>query len=379
MDRLSTSRNGKTFGMERVGCVVIGAGLIGLAIARRLARHGLEPIILEAATAFGSGISSRNSEVIHAGMYYPPGSMRTKLCVRGNQLLRQFAADYGVAHAMVGKLIVAHDADEETKLQHILQRAQANGVHGLHAIPAMQAMEMEPSLFCHAALFSPDTGIIDSHGLMLALLGDAEAHGAVIAYGSPVIGGQIHDQGMVLQIGDQDHTTLLAERVIIAAGLNACPVARSLGLAHVPSNYLCKGNYFTLTGATPFRHLVYPVPVAAGLGTHFTLDLAGRGRFGPDVEWIEHEDYWVDPSRGDQFYAAIRRYWPDLPNGALEPAYAGIRPKIHAPHEDAADFVLHGPQDHGVKGVIALYGIESPGLTSCLAIAEDVGERLSRA
>jgi L-2-hydroxyglutarate oxidase LhgO len=292
--------------------------------------------------------------------------------VRGNHLLRQFAADHGVAFSMVGKLIVAHDGSEESKLQHILQRAERNGVTGLHAIPAAQAREMEPDLFCHAALFSPDTGIIDSHGLMLALLGDAERHGAVIAYGSPVTGGHHTPQGTVLEVGGQESSTLSARQVVLAAGLNSCPLGRLLGLPHVPNNYLCKGNYFTLTGRTPFQRLVYPVPVAAGLGTHFTLDLAGRGRFGPDVEWIEQEDYVVNPARGDQFYDAIRRYWPGLPDGALEPAYAGIRPKIHSPQEDAADFALHGPAQHGFPGIVALYGIESPGLTSSMAIAEQV-------
>jgi L-2-hydroxyglutarate oxidase LhgO len=363
--------------MERVECVVIGAGVVGLAIAQEIARTGREVVILEAEKTIGSGISSRNSEVIHAGMYYPPGSVRARLCVRGNQLLRHFAAEYGVAHSMVGKLIVAHDHSEVAKLHQILDRAKANGVHGLREISPSEAMEMEPNLFCHAALLSPDTGIVDTHGLMLALQGQAEQHGAMIAFASPVQGGQATPDGFVLQVGGDYPSHLLAKCVVIAAGLQSCPLGRALGLANVPQNYLCKGNYFTLTGKMPFQKLIYPVPVAAGLGTHYTVDLAGRGRFGPDVEWIEQEDYLVNPRRADQFYAAIRRYWPALPDDALEPAYAGIRPKIHAQHEEAADFTVHGPNQHGVPGLIALYGIESPGLTSSLAIAEWVSHQIS--
>jgi L-2-hydroxyglutarate oxidase LhgO len=358
--------------MERVEAVIVGAGVIGLAIARQLAISGHDVIILEAEGHFGSGISSRNSEVIHAGMYYPPGSLRAALCVRGNALLQEFAASHAVPYSMVGKLIVAHDRSEESKLELIAQRAAANGVIGLRSLSGAQAMEMEPLLSCHAALFSSNTGIIDSHALMLALLGDAEKHGAVIAYGSPVLGGTPTRDGTVLNVGGIEPTQIMARHLVLAAGLQTCPLARTLNLPQVPQNYLCKGNYFTLSGAMPFRHLVYPIPVAAGLGTHYTLDLAGRGRFGPDVEWIEQEDYTVNPQRADQFYQAIRRYWPSLPNGILEPAYAGIRPKIHAAHQDAADFQIQGPQEHGIPGIIALYGIESPGLTSSLAIAERV-------
>lgn len=363
--------------MERVECVVIGAGVIGLAAARRLALAGCEVVVLDAETTIGTGISSRNSEVIHAGMYYPPGSLRAQLCVRGNRLLRDFAAAHGVAHSMVGKLIVAHDESEMAKLQQILDRAQANGVSGLRAIPASQAMEMEPNLFCHGALFSPDTGIVDTHGLMLALQGEAEEHGAMLAFGSPVIGGRVTADGVVLQVGGTEPSELLAQQLVIAGGLRSCIIGRALGLPDVPQDYLCKGNYFTLTGAMPFQHLVYPVPVAAGLGTHYTVDLGGRGRFGPDVEWIEAEDYQVDPRRADQFYDAIRRYWPALPDGVLEPAYAGIRPKIHSQTEEAADFALRGPAQHGIPGVVALYGIESPGLTSSLAIADWVAAQIT--
>lgn len=361
-------------GTDRIDCVVIGAGLAGLACTRALALAGREVVALEAEGAIGTGISSRNSEVIHAGMYYPAGSLKARLCVAGNRMLREFAAMHGVAFHMAGKLIVATNAEEEKALAAILERGKANGVEGLAAIPASEAVAMEPRLRCTAALFSPATGIIDTHGLMLALQGEAEDNGAVIAFRSPVMGGRLTDDGVMIAVGGGEPSCFLARTVVIAAGLGSCKVARALGMPGVPADYLCKGNYFTLTGSTPFRHLVYPVPVAAGLGVHFTLDMAGRGRFGPDVEWIETEDYVVNPARADSFYGAIRRYWPDLPDGALEPAYAGIRPKIQAPGEAARDFMVQGPQDHGVPGVVALYGIESPGLTACVALGDLVRE-----
>jgi len=372
--RSATTGNGDKGLADRIDCAVIGAGIVGLACARALAMAGREVVILEAGDSIGGGVSSRNSEVIHAGMYYPAGSLKARLCVAGNRLLRDFAASHGVDFRMVGKLIVATDPAEEAKLADIMARARVNGCTGLAPIAAARAREMEPALSCTAALFSADTGIVDTHALMLALLGEAEAQGAVLALQSPVGGGRSGDDGILLEIGGAEPTRLLARTVIIAAGLSSCPVARSLGLAAVPRNHLCKGNYFTLTGAMPFSRLVYPVPVAAGLGVHYTLDLSGRGRFGPDVEWVAAEDYRVDPKRAESFYAAIRRYWPDLADGALEPAYAGIRPKINAEHEPAADFAVHGPDRHGAAGVVALYGIESPGLTSCLALAELVKE-----
>jgi len=363
-----------TGGVERIDCVVVGAGVVGLAAARALALAGREVVVLEAEGAIGTGISSRNSEVIHAGMYYPAGSLKARLCVAGNRMLREFAVMHGVPFRMPGKLIVATDAEEEKALGAILERGRVNGVEGLAAIPAAQALEMEPQLTCTAALFSPMTGIIDTHALMLALQGEAEEHGAVLAFRSPVVGGRVTDDGIELQVGGDEPGAFLAKTVVVAAGLASCKVARGLGVPGVPADYLCKGNYFTLTGRMPFQHLVYPVPVAAGLGVHYTLDMAGRGRFGPDVEWIERADYVVDPARADSFYGAIRRYWPGLPDGALEPAYAGIRPKIQGPSDPAKDFLVHGPADHGVPGLVALYGIESPGLTSCLALADLVRE-----
>ena len=359
---------------ERIDCAVIGAGVAGLAIARALAWAGREVVVLEAAGAIGTGVSSRSSEVIHAGMYYAADSLKARLCVAGNRMLRAYAAERGVPFAMVGKLIVATDAAEAAALGAILERGRANGVVGLHAIPAAEARSLEPQLACQAALLSPDTGIIDSHALMLALQGDAEARGAVIAFRSPVSGGHLAESGAVLEVGGAEPSRLAARLVVVAAGLDSPRVARALGLPRVPRDHLCKGNYFTLSGRMPFSRLIYPVPVAAGLGIHYTLDLGGRGRFGPDVEWVDSIDYGVDPRRAQSFYGAIRRYWPNLADGRLEPAYAGIRPKIQGPGEPPRDFVIDGPAQHGAPGVVALYGIESPGLTSCLALAELVKE-----
>lgn len=360
--------------VESIDCAVIGAGVVGLAVARALALAGREVVVLEKGSAIGTGISSRNSEVIHAGMYYPANSLKARLCVEGNARLRAFAAERFIPHRLCGKLIVATDAAEEAVLASILDKGRANGVHGLRAISAEAAREMEPELACTAALWSENTGIIDSHALMLALLGEAQDRGAALALNSPVTGGRQIDDGIELDVGGAEPMRLRARSVINAAGLGSCRVARSLGLAGVPREYLCKGNYFTLTGRMPFNRLIYPVPLSAGLGIHYTLDMGGRGRFGPDVEWIEAEDYLVDARRGDSFYAAIRRYWPGLPDHALEPAYAGIRPKISGPRDTVADFAIHGPREHGIPGVVALYGIESPGLTSCLALADLVGE-----
>lgn len=367
---LSESRAGLI--VETLDCVIVGAGVVGLAIARKLALRGREVVVLERERAIGAGISSRNSEVIHAGMYYPKGSAKARFCVAGNRLLREFAQSHGVPFKMMGKLIVATDEAEEAALGGILKRGLDNGVVNLRAIGGADARAMEPQLNCVSALWSPDTGIIDSHAYMLALQGEAEANDAMIAFQSPVVGGAIDSDGVVLETGGDEPMRVKVRTLIIAAGLEACPVARRIGLPGVPANHLCKGNYFSLTGKMPFSRLVYPVPVSAGLGVHYTLDMGGRGRFGPDVEWVEREDYAVDPRRGDSFYAAIRRYWPGLADGVLEPSYAGIRPKISGPAEVAADFVIAGPREHGVPGVVALYGIESPGLTSSLAIADFV-------
>jgi len=365
--------------MDRVDCVVIGAGVVGLAVARALALSGREVLVLEACSAIGTQTSSRNSEVIHGGMYYPTGSLKAQLCVRGNRLLYDYCAARGVAHRRCGKLIVATNVDQLAQLQRIAQQAQANGVADLCWLEAGAAQALEPALHCVGALQSPSTGIVDSHGLMLSLLADLENSGGVLALNSPLALAECAKGAIELVAADG--TRLTARSVVNAAGLQAPALAaRFAGLdaRHVPSAHFAKGNYFALAGRSPFVRLIYPVPEAAGLGVHLTLDLGGQARFGPDVQWVgSPDDTQVAPERSTAFYAEIRRYWPDLPDGALVPAYAGIRPKISGPGEPARDFCIQGPQDHGVPGLVNLFGIESPGLTSCLAIAEVVGDLLS--
>jgi len=369
--------------MEKIGCAVIGAGVIGLAVARALAARGREVLILEAEGAFGTGISARNSEVIHAGIYYPVGSLKARLCVAGRNRLYTYCAERGIAHRRCGKLIVAGDEAQRGQLARIAAGAAANGVDDLRLLSRDDARALEPALECSAALLSPSTGIIDGHALMLSLLGDAERDGAVLALNSPVSGGRRGEGGIVLEVGAAGSETmpLHAAAVVNCAGLGAQAVARGLvGLpaATVPPLHYAKGNYYALAGRAPFSRLIYPVPEAAGLGVHLTLDLGGQARFGPDVEWVDRIDYGVDPRRADAFYAEVRRYWPQLPDGALLPAYAGIRPKPHAPGQAACDFLISGPADHGIPGLVNLYGIESPGLTASLALADQVADRLDR-
>ncbi len=361
--------------MERVECAVIGAGVVGLAVARALALAGREVLVLESEDAFGTATSARNSEVIHAGIYYPPGTAKARLCVAGRDVLYRYCAERGVPHRRCGKLIVATGEAQHAKLDTILAQAQANGVTDLARLDPAGARALEPRLQCTRALLSPSTGIIDSHALMLSLLGDAEAHGAVLALRSPVQGGELRDNGVLLQVGGADPMDLLAGSVVNAAGLHAHSIARALAgfpAMRLPPQGYAKGNYYALAGRSPFSRLVYPVPEAAGLGVHLTLDMAGQARFGPDVEWVQTIDYRVDPARADGFYAAIRRYWPELPDGALSPGYAGIRPKLHGPEGGNADFLIQGPSAHGVRGLVNLFGIESPGLTASLAIADEV-------
>ena len=355
--------------------VVVGAGVVGLAIARALAMAGRDVVILEKADTIGTETSSRNSEVIHAGIYYAAGSLMARFCVAGRRALYDFCASHGVGHWKCGKLIVAADAGEATKLEAIAQRAHANGVEDLYAIDATAARKMEPALACAGALVSPSTGIVDSHGLMLACLGDAEDRGAMLALNAPVERVEKTPHGLCVHVGGAQPMLLDAALVINAAGLHAPALARAIDAMPadlIPTQYYAKGNYYMLSGRSPFSRLIYPVPIPGGLGVHITIDLGGQARFGPDVEWVDSIDYTVDPRRADSFYAAVRRYWPALPDGALQPGYAGIRPKIVPQGAPGQDFVIQTPQQHGVPGLINLFGIESPGLTSCLAIADHV-------
>jgi len=363
---------------EQLDCIVIGAGVIGLAVARELALAGREVVVLEAAGAIGTETSSRNSEVIHAGIYYPPGSAKAELCVNGKSLLYRYCEEHGVAHRRCGKLIVATNAAQAATLQKILSQAAANGVHDLRLLGAAEAIAMEPELRCVAALHSPSTGIIDSHGLMLAYLGEAEGRGAMLALHSPVTGGTIQSGGVMLNVGGAEPMRIVARTVVNSAGLMAQRVAAGVhGFPSdkIPPCHYAKGNYYGLSGRSPFSHLIYPVPEAAGLGVHLTLDLAGQARFGPDVEWIAEIDYDVDLRRADGFYRAIREYWPGLRDGQLAPGYAGIRPKLGGPDQPAGDFLIQGPREHGIAGLVNLFGIESPGLTASLALAALVARR----
>ncbi len=382
---------------EHVQTIVIGAGVVGLAIARALARSGREVLILEREGAFGTITSARNSEVIHAGIYYPKDSLKARLCVDGRQRLYDYCAAHGIPHRRCGKLIVACSPDEVEAFAGIARRAWDNGVDDLREIPAAEARAMEPALACHGALHSPSTGIVDSHALMLTLLGEAEQAGAMLVMQTDVValealaasgssagtdcrepsGGGAGAGGFLVRTGGAEPMELVADELVNAAGLGAPKLAQAMrGLpdATVPRQWIAKGNYFSLAGRAPFSRLIYPAPVAGGLGIHLTLDLTGRGRFGPDVQWIEDEDYSVDPCRAALFYDAIRRYWPGLADGALAPDYAGIRPKL-APTGNP-DFRIDGAPVHGLRGHVGLYGIESPGLTSALAIAEMVREML---
>ncbi len=365
--------------MDDLDCAVIGGGVVGLAVARALALAGREVMVLEAEGAIGTGTSSRNSEVIHAGIYYPQGSLKATLCVEGKQLLYAYAEARGVPHRRCGKLIVATSTEQVAELEAIRLKAAANGVDDLEQISAAQAVALEPQLRCMAALVSPSTGIVDSHALMLSLLGDLENAGGMLALKSAVTRADLEEGGIVLTA--QDGTRLRCRSVVNAAGLGAPDLARHFGglaTETVPTAHFAKGNYFTLSGRAPFGRLVYPVPEPGGLGVHLTIDLGGQAKFGPDVQWVSSpDDLVVDSARGDAFYAEVRKYWPALPDGALIPGYAGMRPKISGPGDPAADFRIDGPRVHGVRGLVNLFGIESPGLTSSLAIGRHVVDLLA--
>ncbi len=366
---------------EHIDCIVIGAGVVGLAIARKLAMAGREVIVLEHADDIGTGTSSRNSEVIHAGIYYATDSLKARCCVAGKHALYEFCETHGVAHKRLGKLLVATAEDEMPALEAAKEKAAANGVGDLSWVGADELREMEPNLKAVGALLSPSTGIVDSHALMLAYQGDLEDHGGMIALLSPVLAGRVENGTITIETGGDGAMRLSCSTLINAAGLGAQDIAKTVdGIPEdtIPPLYFAKGTYFTLAGKSPFAHLIYPVPVPGGLGTHSTLDLGGQTKFGPDVAWVDAPDYDIDPARAVLFYAAIRRYWPDLPDGALQPGYIGIRPKLTGPDEAkyAADFVIQGPAEHGVAGLVNLYGIESPGLTASLAIADEVAARL---
>jgi L-2-hydroxyglutarate oxidase LhgO len=370
-----------------VECVVVGAGVVGLAIARALARAGREVIILEAADCIGTGTSSRNSEVIHAGIYYPANSLKARMCVEGRDTLYDYCLTRHIPYRRCGKIIVAADAAQLCALQAIAGRAKANGVADLTTLDGRQLRALEPELAGVGALLSPSTGIIDSHAFMLSLQGEAQAEGALFAFRTPVTGADITDHGLVVHAAGEAPTDIRARTVVLAAGLAASALAAKIDgirTEQVPTTHFSKGNYFTLSRRVPFSHLIYPVPEPGGLGIHLTLDLAGQARFGPDVEWLSETDpeklqYDVEPSRADRFYAAIRRYWPALSDGELQPSYSGIRPKIAGPNQADGDFVVQDQSVHGGKGLIALFGIESPGLTASLALAQHVLRLIEKA
>lgn len=367
---------------ETVDALVIGAGVVGLAIARALSLAGREVVVIEETSAIGSATSSRNSEVIHAGIYYPAGSLKARHCVAGKHALYDYCESRGVPHRRLGKLIAATTDDQLGELDAIAKKAAANGVDDLEFLDAGQARRLEPAVKSTGALLSPSTGIIDSHALMLALQGEAEDHGAMIAFQNRVIGGEIEKNGITLEIADPGGATmrLTASSVINSAGLGAQGVAHSIAgipAETIPPLHFARGCYFTMTGRAPFERLIYPMPEPGGLGVHVTLDLAGQARFGPDVEWIDSIDYEVNPARAEKFYPAIRHYYPDLADGALQPGYAGIRPKVVAQGAPAGDFIISGPEHHGIRGVVNLFGIESPGLTASLSLAEQVTENVN--
>jgi len=367
---------------ETIDCAVIGAGVVGLAVGRRLAMTGREVVVLESEEHFGTHTSSRNSEVIHAGIYYPTGSLKARLCVAGRNALYRYCTEHAVNHRRIGKVIVACDDSELAGLGKYYEQAVTNGCADLRMLNAAELRGMEPEVRCVAGFLSPSTGIIDAHGLMLSYLGDMEEHGGALALASAVLAGEVTAQGIMLEVGGAEPMALLCRTVVNCAGLHAQAVARTIAgvpQESVPPTYYAIGHYYTLSGRSPFNRLIYPVARQDWLGVHVTIDLGGQVKFGPDFTWIDRIDYAFDESREQAFYAAIRRYYPGLRDGALQPGYTGIRPKIHAPGTPGPDFRIEGPREHGIRGLVNLYGIESPGLTSSLAIADYVHELLANA
>ncbi len=365
--------------MSDIDAIVIGAGVVGLAVARGLALSGRSVIVLEGAEGIGTETSSRNSEVIHAGIYYPTGSLKAKLCVKGRRALYEFCDSHKVPYRRCGKLIVATDEAEAAAIEKLKATGDANDVEDLKLITGDEARAMEPALYATAALLSPVTGILDSHSFMLALQGDAEAHGAAFAFHTPFQRADISGNIIRVETGGAEPMTLTTNILVNAAGLYASKTAEAMnGLSRddVAETRYARGNYFTLQGRAPFSRLIYPAPHTHGLGVHLTLDLAGQARFGPDVEWIDEIAYDVNPKRAEGFTEAIRRYWPTLPDNALAPGYSGIRPKLSGPNDPAPDFRIDGPAAHGIPGLVNLFGIESPGLTASLAIADSVLDSL---
>lgn len=366
--------------MTDFDAAVIGAGAVGLAAAYALSRRGDNVIVVERERHIGAGVSSRNSEVIHAGLHYPTGSLKARLCVEGRRALYAFLESHGVAHLRCGKLIVATSDSEIPALQQLAKQGEINGVEGLRWLSGAEARALEPELRAVAALESANSGILDAHGYMMALEGEIEAHGGAVVLDTPFVGATRIPNGFMVHTGGDAATEFTAAELVIAAGLEAQSCARAIEgfpAQRIPKLYLGKGNYFALTGVkAPFQRLIYPPPIPGALGTHYRRDLGGVARFGPDLHYVDREDYTVDPARAEAFYATVRRFWPGLPDGALTPDYAGIRPKLHGPGERQGDFVIDDPEAHGVAGLICLFGIESPGLTSSLAIGEEVARRL---
>jgi L-2-hydroxyglutarate oxidase LhgO len=363
--------------LEHVDCIVVGAGVIGLACARALALAGLHTIVLEAESQFGSGISSRSSEVIHAGIYYTTGSWKARFCVQGREPLYRYLSERGLPHRRLGKLIVATEESHLASLAKLQSLGRGNGVERLEMLEARQAAALEPALRCLGALHSPDTGIVDSHALMVSLSGDLESCGGSIALRSPMQQASRHHDTWLLGTGIGEGYPILCDVLVNAAGLSAQRVAASIEgypRERIPALRMARGNYFSLPQKAPFSRLIYPLPTDGGIGIHLTLDMGGMARFGPDVEWIDQVDFNVDPDRARLFYENIRAFWPQLPDGTLQPAYAGIRPKLSGPGEPPRDFLIDGPREHGLPGLIQLFGFESPGLTSALAIGQHVAE-----